>query len=203
MIGKSGGVRISTAEREEAVRRLRLYFQAGYLDADEVEERIQIAQSAKTATELKRVFVSLPELSRSPSVANRVAENERAIAKGRLRKGLDRSQIDFKEYSSALDRVENARTSQEISAALAEAGLPVTVQDKAISATQTATEAVAPKLQSAAQTTANVGKAMLRLVMAVLFALTGIVFGLFGVWLVVAVCAVLVVALLWPIVARR
>jgi hypothetical protein len=54
-------IRVSDADRERVTARLREHFAEGRLTSEELDERISAALSAKTAGELRRVMVDLPE----------------------------------------------------------------------------------------------------------------------------------------------
>jgi hypothetical protein len=53
-------IRISDADREQVTARLREHFAEGRLTADELDERIAAALSAKTAGDLRHVMADLP-----------------------------------------------------------------------------------------------------------------------------------------------
>jgi hypothetical protein len=55
------GIRVSDADRERVTARLRDHYAEGRLSAEELEERISAALSAKTVGDLRRVLVDLPE----------------------------------------------------------------------------------------------------------------------------------------------
>jgi hypothetical protein len=54
-------MRVSDADREQLTARLREHFADGRLTADELDERITAALSAKTFGDLRRVMADLPE----------------------------------------------------------------------------------------------------------------------------------------------
>jgi len=54
-------IRISDADRERAVARLREHFAQGRLSSDELDERISAALTAKTVGDLRPVLADLPE----------------------------------------------------------------------------------------------------------------------------------------------
>jgi hypothetical protein len=56
----AGDMRVSDADRDQAVSELSEHFQAGRLALDEFEERSGRALSAKTARELRELFADLP-----------------------------------------------------------------------------------------------------------------------------------------------
>ena len=58
--GRRGPVRIGDAERQEAVEALTEHYVAGRLTLGEVEERLRLAQGARTPGDLERLFVDLP-----------------------------------------------------------------------------------------------------------------------------------------------
>ena len=53
-------IRISDADREQVVARLRDHFAEGRLTQDELDERVAAALSAKTAGDLRRIMADLP-----------------------------------------------------------------------------------------------------------------------------------------------
>jgi hypothetical protein len=53
-------IRISDADREQVVARLREHFAEGRLNEDELDERVAAALSAKTAGDLRRIMADLP-----------------------------------------------------------------------------------------------------------------------------------------------
>jgi hypothetical protein len=54
-------IRVSDADRERVTARLRDHYAEGRLSAEEMEERISAALSAKTVGELRQVMADLPE----------------------------------------------------------------------------------------------------------------------------------------------
>jgi hypothetical protein len=54
-------IRVSDADRERVAERLREHYAAGRLSADELDERISAALSAKTFGDLRAVLIDLPE----------------------------------------------------------------------------------------------------------------------------------------------
>jgi hypothetical protein len=59
-------IRISDADRERITERLREHFADGRLSADELEERITAALSAKTYGDLRRLMADLPDAAPVP-----------------------------------------------------------------------------------------------------------------------------------------
>lgn len=59
-MGESPEVRIGTAEREEAVALLGEHFSAGRLTLDEFDERVTLANLARTRGDLVPLFTDLP-----------------------------------------------------------------------------------------------------------------------------------------------
>ncbi|MPZ84893.1 MAG: DUF1707 domain-containing protein [Actinophytocola sp.] len=58
--GSDGGIRISYAERDEAVSTLGVHLSTGRLEMDEYEERCGRAAVARTRGELEALFTDLP-----------------------------------------------------------------------------------------------------------------------------------------------
>jgi Domain of unknown function (DUF1707) len=56
----SGGIRVSDAERDQAIAELSQHFQAGRLTQEEFEERSGQALQAKTGNDLAGLFTDLP-----------------------------------------------------------------------------------------------------------------------------------------------
>jgi hypothetical protein len=54
------GLRVSDADRDQALAELSEHFQAGRLTADEHEERMSLALKARTASDLAELFTDLP-----------------------------------------------------------------------------------------------------------------------------------------------
>ena len=57
---RSGELRVSDADRDQAIAELSEHFQAGRLTADELEERTGRALTARTAADLTALFTDLP-----------------------------------------------------------------------------------------------------------------------------------------------
>jgi len=57
----AGPLRVGDAERERTAELLRAHATAGRLDADELEERLERAYSARYAADLEAVLAELPE----------------------------------------------------------------------------------------------------------------------------------------------
>jgi len=76
-------LRVGDAEREAAVERLRGHAAAGRLEPAELEERVEIALSARTAGDLRAVELDLPAASRPPRPPR--ADRQAACARRSLR----------------------------------------------------------------------------------------------------------------------
>ena len=61
-----GAIRVSDAEREEAVAELSLHYQAGRLTAEEFSDRSAQAFEAKTGDQLHALFDDLPSAAAAP-----------------------------------------------------------------------------------------------------------------------------------------
>ncbi len=62
----SGGIRVSDADRDQAIAELSEHFQAGRLTQEEFEERSGQALRAKTGNDLAALFTDLPGRSTVP-----------------------------------------------------------------------------------------------------------------------------------------
>jgi hypothetical protein len=60
---RDAALRVGDAERDRAVEALREHFAAGRLDADELDERLDAALTARTRADLARLFTDLPDPS--------------------------------------------------------------------------------------------------------------------------------------------
>jgi Domain of unknown function (DUF1707) len=60
-------IRVSDADRERVAARLREHYAEGRLSAEEMDERISAALTAKTAGDLRRVLADLPEPEPEPA----------------------------------------------------------------------------------------------------------------------------------------
>lgn len=69
--GRTGAVRASDTEREEALRSLAGHFSEGRLERAEFDERAEVALEARTRDELRALFTDLP--TRPAAVARRDA----------------------------------------------------------------------------------------------------------------------------------
>jgi hypothetical protein len=63
MTGRTSQLRASDAERERAAADLRHHFAAGRMAADELEQRLERAYSARTRAELRSALADLPSLA--------------------------------------------------------------------------------------------------------------------------------------------
>jgi hypothetical protein len=59
-------IRVSDADRERVAARLREHYAEGRLSAEEMDERISAALTAKTTGDLRRVLADLPEPESAP-----------------------------------------------------------------------------------------------------------------------------------------
>ena len=62
-------IRVSDADRDRAAARLREHFAEGRLSPDELDERIAAALTAKTAGDVRRIMVGLPDPVPAPPQA--------------------------------------------------------------------------------------------------------------------------------------
>jgi hypothetical protein len=63
---KTAQVRIGDAERQEAARQLQQHFADGRLTWEELDERLQVAYTARVTDELTPLFADLPDLPPPP-----------------------------------------------------------------------------------------------------------------------------------------
>lgn len=82
--GSDGGIRISHAERDEAVSTLGVHLSTGRLEMDEYEERFGRAVGARTRGELEALFADLPaphpDLSSASRPANLVQKTGKLVS---------------------------------------------------------------------------------------------------------------------------
>jgi hypothetical protein len=64
---RSGAIRASDAEREEAVACLQHHYTAGRLDHDELDARVEAAYAARTLGELEPLLLDLPREAPAPA----------------------------------------------------------------------------------------------------------------------------------------
>lgn len=113
-----GELRVSRADRDDAVRRLRAYESKGYLAENEAMARIGLVEASTTTDEIAAAFVDLPQLgAKSPSTERRISQDDRADAVELLREALLQHRITADEFVAAKAQVDEARTRQEIDAA--------------------------------------------------------------------------------------
>jgi len=65
----SGGIRVSDADRDQAIAELSQHFQSGRLTQEEFEERSGQALGAKTGNDLAALFTDLPGRDTAPVAA--------------------------------------------------------------------------------------------------------------------------------------
>jgi DUF1707 SHOCT-like domain len=65
----SGGIRVSDADRDQAIAELSGHFQAGRLTQEEFEERSGRALQARTGDDLAALFTDLPGRDTAPAAA--------------------------------------------------------------------------------------------------------------------------------------
>ena len=80
-VGAARDVRASDYDRERAMRALRSHYTAGRLEADELEQRLAKAASARYRSELRAVVADLPGDHRARA-ARAAAQMDRAVLRG-------------------------------------------------------------------------------------------------------------------------
>lgn len=191
---KVSDLRVSDADRADAIRRLRAHESMGHLEETEARHRVSVVEASKTPDEIARLFADLPALAaRPPSIERRVSSRDRQDAIHLLEKAYSEGRIEPEECAAAKDRVHAARTRTEIEAAFHGLSTPtrVVAEERAVkAATQTATFTARAFVQIRRRT----GKAFRRAVFAVGALLIGIVLAVAGIGagaLISFLCAVL------------
>jgi hypothetical protein len=115
-----GDFRASRADREDAYRRLELHKEMGHLNELELSELERDVDACVTLNEITQLFVEagLPELpARSPVTERRSSSQDKAEAVALLEKAYAEGRLEPQECAEAKDRVNAARTRNEIDAA--------------------------------------------------------------------------------------
>jgi Flp pilus assembly protein TadB len=178
---KGDQLRVSDADRADAIRRLRAHESMGHLESKEASDRVEAVQASTTPEEIAKLFVELPALTaRPPSIERRSSTQDRQDAISLLEKAYSEGRIEAQECAVAKDRVHAARTRSEIDAAFHGLSTPTraALGEKASSATKQATELSSSALAEGGR---RAGKAFRRGVLAVGALMIGIVLVIAGV----------------------
>lgn len=106
----------SDADREGAIRKVRLHESVGHLTSAEADKRIEIIYTCRTRQSIAAVLADLPDVERR-DVSHRISQRDRDEALRQLDKALDGGRITVNEAVAARAQVEQARTRQELNAA--------------------------------------------------------------------------------------
>jgi hypothetical protein len=192
---RSGSLRVSDADRADAVRRLRVHESMGHLSEDEATNRISVVDTSKTPDEIAKLFVDLPALPARPaSIERRISSQDRQDAINLLEKAYSEGRIETSECAEAKDQVDAARTRTEIDAAFHGLTTPtrVAVVNTAASATK---QTAGFSARVAAEGGRRAGKAFRRGVFAVGALMIGIILVIAGFGIGALICFVAAVAL--------
>lgn len=160
-------LRVSDADRIDAIRRLRAHEAMGHLEGAEASDRVEAVKSSMTPEEVARSFVDLPALTaRPPSIERRISTQDRQDAIFLLERAYSEGRIEVHECAAAKDQVVNARTRSEIDAAFHGLSTPrrAAMGAKASSATKQAADLGSQVLTEGGR---RVGKAFRRGVLGV------------------------------------
>ena len=187
---KRDQLRLSDADRTDAVRRLQAHESMGHLQGEEAADRIAVVDASTTPEEIAKLFADLPALTaRPPSIERRVSSQDREDAILLLEKAYSEGRIEAGECVAAKDRVHAARTRSEIDAAFHGLSTPsrVAVGQKASSATKQTADLGSRVLAEGGR---RAGKAFRRGVLGVGAVMLGIILLIAGLGLVALVCFV-------------
>jgi hypothetical protein len=172
----------SDADRQDAIRQVRLHESVGHLTSDEADKRIEIISACRTRESIAAVLADLPDMGRR-EVPHRISQRDRDEALGQIDQALLDGRITSDEHAALSAQVNQARTRSELNAAFG--GLPnptiAAARRKAVDAGRTAAEV---SVRVAAESGRRVQTAFLRWILAVVVAIAGIVTLIVGQYLV-------------------
>jgi len=115
---RAGDLRVSGADRTDALRRLDVHAKMGHLSEGDARLRKSHVEASDTRSEIAKVFVDLPALpDRAPSIERRISQADRDAACDLLEKAHAEGRIEDGEYAAAKAQVRAARTRSELDAA--------------------------------------------------------------------------------------
>lgn len=192
---RGGDLRLSDADRADAVRRLRVHESMGHLRSEEASDRIAVVDASKTPDEIAKLFADLPALpARAPSIERRISTQDRQDAIGLLEKAYSEGRIEADECAAAKDQVHAARTRSEIDAAFHGLSSPTRVAAAKTAANVTkGTAGLTTRM--VAEGGRRAGKAFRRGVFAVGALMIGIILAFAGIGTGALVCFVVAVLL--------
>lgn len=192
---KGDQLRVSDADRADAIRRLQAHESIGHLDCKEASDRIEVVEASTTPEQIARLFAELPALTaRPPSIERRISAQDRQDAISLLETAYSEGRIEAHECAAAKDRVHAARTRSEIDVAFHGLSTPtrVALGKKASSAKKQAAELSSSMLAEGRRRT---GKALRRGVLALGALMLGVVLLIAGIGVGALVCFLGAVAL--------
>jgi hypothetical protein len=167
----------SDADREDAIRQIRLHESAGHLTSDEADDRVKIIATCRTRESIAAVLADLPDI-RQPEAARRISQRDRDDALRQIDKALLDGRITSSEHALASAQVKQARTRQELNVAFRGLTNPAVgaARGRAVDAGRAAAE-VSERVVEGGR---RVLIAFLRWVLAVVVAIVGIVMLIVG-----------------------
>ncbi|HEX4465308.1 MAG TPA: DUF1707 domain-containing protein [Solirubrobacterales bacterium] len=183
-----GDLRASAADRDDAIRRLKMHCSLGNLSADEELARVGLVEASKTLNDITKVFVDLPALAVSaPSTERRISRQDRDEAVDLLKKASDEGRITGGEYKTAEAQILVARTRSEINAAFR--GLSSPAQTAAVKTASNVTKQTAEfTTRIVAEGGRRARKAFLRGVFAVGALIIGVILVIAGIGIAALIC---------------
>jgi uncharacterized protein DUF1707 len=178
---KRDQLRLSNADRADAIRRLQAHEAMGHLQSAEASHRIKTVEESTSPAEVTQLFVDLPPLTvRPPSIERRISTQDRDEAVLFLEKAFSEGRLTADECAEAKDRVDGARTRSEIDSAFHGLSTP-TRAAMAEKASGAAKQAADLGSQVLAESGRRAGKAIRRGVLAVGALMIGIILLIAGV----------------------
>jgi Domain of unknown function (DUF1707) len=172
----------SDADRQDAIRQVRLHESVGHLTSDEADKRIEIISTCRTRESIAAVLADLPDVGQR-EVPHRISQRDRDEALKQIDEALLDGRITPDEHAAASAQVKQARTRPELNAAFS--GLPnptiAAARRKAVDAGRTAAEVSG---RAVAEGGRRVSTAVARWIVAVVVAIVGIVTLILGQYLV-------------------
>lgn len=206
---REGHRRATKAEREDAIRRLEMYSLQGAISPEERQRRVARVEISQTPDEISEVFGDLGSLDadKTGRADKLVSKQQRDEAIRQLNAHLAAERLTVDEHRDAVDQVRNARNRIEIDAAFRGLTSPriTTMQDGASDAIRDARaatiEVAHAGARAAKETRRRIGRALVRLALAGVALIAGIVLLIIGGTIVGVICFGLAVVLF--VVAMR
>lgn len=131
----------SDADRQDAIRQIRLHESVGHLTSDEADKRVEIIYTCRTRGSIAAVLAGLPDVGQR-EVPRRITQRDRDEALKQIDEALLDGRITSDEHAVASAQVNQARTRQELKAAFGGLTNPTVAaaRRKAVDAGRTAAE---------------------------------------------------------------